>query len=142
MGIRIKLIAFLLGIFFFGIVFRAVRQNTFRPLYAVLWLGLSCFLLSIAVLEPFYKWIATSVLGIFDARHVIYIAIIGFLLIYILYLTAMVSRISNQVRHLISTVAILDSRVRVADAGFDSRVALKNQSIHAGVEHASTQERS
>ena len=111
MGLKIKLVAFLLGLLFFGVVLRCVRQNTFRPLHAVLWLSLSFFLLSIAILEPFYKWLATSVLGINDARHVIYIAVIGFLLIYNLYLTAMVSRMSNQIQHLISNLAILESKV-------------------------------
>ena len=50
---------------------------------------------------------------IVDARHVIYIAIIGFLLIYSLYLTVMVSRMSNQIRHLISAVAILETRAKL-----------------------------
>ena len=68
------------------------------------------WLLSVAILEPFYKWMATSVIGVYDARHVIYVAVIGFLLAYSLYLTAMVSRMSNQIRHLISAVAILESK--------------------------------
>jgi hypothetical protein len=114
MGLKIKIIAFMLGLLFFAVVLRCVRQNTLRPLYAVLWLGLATFFLSVAVLEPFYKWIATSVIGIADARHVIYVAVIGFLLVYSLYLTAMVSRMSNQIRHLISTVAILESRIPAA----------------------------
>src|SRR5512140_817851 len=112
MGLRIKIIAFLLGLAFFGIVLRSVRQNTFRPAYSVLWMALSFFLLSIAAFEPMYKWLATTMLGIIDARHVIYIVIIGFLLIYSLYLTAMVSRLSNQIRHVISALAILESKLR------------------------------
>jgi hypothetical protein len=112
MGLKIKLIAFVLGLVFFGVVLRSVRQNSFRPLYAVLWLSLSGFLLSIAIFEPFYKWFATSVIGINDARHVIYIAVISFLLVYNLYLTATVSRMSNQIRHLISAVAILESKLQ------------------------------
>jgi hypothetical protein len=110
MGTRIKIIAFMLGLLFFSAVFRCVRQNNLRPFYAVLWLGLAGFLLSIAALEPVYKWMATSVIGILDARHVIYIAMIGFLLVYSLYLTTMVSRMSNQIRHLISAVAMLEGR--------------------------------
>jgi hypothetical protein len=111
MGLKIKVIAFMLGLLFFAVVLRCVRQNTFRPLYAVLWIGLASFFLSIAILEPVYKWVATSVIGIADARHVIYVIVIGFLLLYSLYLTATVSRMSNQIRHLISTVAILESNI-------------------------------
>jgi hypothetical protein len=114
MGLKIKLLAFLLGLLFFGVVLRYVKRNALRPRYAVLWLGMSLFLLSLAALEPFYKWIATSVLGIQDARHIIYIVLIGFLLIYNLYLTAMVSRMSNQIQHLISNLAILESKVTAA----------------------------
>jgi len=109
MGLRIKLFAFVLGILFLGVVLRHIRQNTFRPVYGVLWLFISVFLLSIAALEPVYRWIAVSVIGINDARHIIYIAVIGFLLVYNLYLTSMVSRMSNQIRQLISSLAVLTS---------------------------------
>ncbi|MCU0785269.1 MAG: DUF2304 family protein, partial [Verrucomicrobia bacterium] len=73
MGLKIKIIAFLLGLIFLLVVFRSIRQNVFRPAYAVMWIGMSLFLLSIPVLEPLYKWLATSILGIEDARHIIYI---------------------------------------------------------------------
>jgi hypothetical protein len=115
MGLRIKLIAFMLGILFLGVVLRHIRQNTFRPVYGVLWLLISVFLLSVAVLEPVYRWIAVSLIGINDARHIIYIAVIGFLLVYNLYLTSMVSRMSNQIRQLISSLAVLTSTGETAD---------------------------
>jgi hypothetical protein len=111
MGLKIKLIAFALGLVFFFVVLRNVQRNRFRPSYAVLWLGMSLFLLSIAVLEPVYKWIATSVIGILDARHVIYIALIGFLLVYVFIQTSMITRLSNQVLQLISAVAILETKL-------------------------------
>jgi hypothetical protein len=76
-----------------------------------MWIGMSLFLLSIPVLEPLYKWLATSILGIEDARHIIYITLIGFLLIHLFYLTAMVSQMSNQIRQLISNQAIHTSMV-------------------------------
>jgi hypothetical protein len=107
MGLEIKLIAFLLGVVFLLVVFRNIRRNVFHPAYAVMWIAMSVFLLSVSLLEPIYKWLATSVLGIEDARHVIYIALIGFLLVQVFYLTAMISRMSNQIRQLISAEAIL-----------------------------------
>lgn len=111
MGLKIKLIAFALGLIFFYVVLRNVKRNTFRPSYAVLWLGMAAFLLSIAVLEPLYKWIATSVIGILDARHIIYIVLISFLLVYVFFLTSMVTRLSNQVLQLISAIAILETKL-------------------------------
>lgn len=109
MGWRIQLFLVVLGLMFLGVVLRNVRQNKFRPVYAVLWIAVSLFLLSVAVLESFYRWLAVSVIGINDARHIIYIGVIGFLLLYNLYLTAMVSRMSNQIRQLISHLAIQTS---------------------------------
>ena len=111
MGLKIKLIAFALGLVFFYVVLRNVKRNTFRPSYAVLWLGMAAFLLSIAVLEPVYKWIATSVIGILDARHIIYIVLISFLLIDVFFLTSTVTRLSNQVLQLISAIAILEAKL-------------------------------
>jgi len=110
MGLEIKLIAFLLGLIFLLVVFRNVRRNVFRPAYAVMWIAMSVFLLSVSALEPVYKWLATSVLGIEDARHIIYIALIGFLLVHLFYLTAMASRMSNQIQQLISSLAILANK--------------------------------
>jgi hypothetical protein len=111
MGWKIKLIAFLLGLVFALIVARNVRRNVMRPAYAVLWIGMSLFLLSISVLEPFYVWLAHSVIGLNDARHLIYVVLIGFLVVYNLYLTAMASRMANQIQHLVAAEAILRAKL-------------------------------
>lgn len=116
MGWRIQLFLVVLGLMFLGVVLRNVRQNKFQPMYAVLWIAVSVFLLSVALLESFYRWLAVSVIGLNDARHIIYIGVIGFLLLYNLYLTAMVSRMSNQIRQLISSqgISAVDSRPTTA----------------------------
>jgi hypothetical protein len=111
MGLRIKIGLLVLGLVFLVVVLRQVRQNKFRPFPSVLWVVVSLFLLSVAALEPFYKWLADSVVGIADARHIIYIGVFGFLLSYNLYLTVLASRMSNQIRHLISSLAILNERL-------------------------------
>ena len=112
MGIKIKIISLVLGLIFFYFVFRFVKKNTFRPSYAFLWILISLFLLTIPILESFYKWIAVTVIGINDARHIIYAGIIGFLLVYIFYLTIRISAMSDQIQELISYTAILEKRVR------------------------------
>jgi len=108
MGLKIKIISLILGLVFVYFVFRFVKKNTFRPSYAVLWILVALFLVSIPVVEKFYKWIATMVIGITDARHIIYAGLIGFLLIYIFYLTIRISRMNDQVQELISYTAILE----------------------------------
>lgn len=112
MGLKIKILAFVIGIGFFLFVLRSIQRNSMRPAYAVLWTGISLFLLSVSVLEPFYRWLASSVIGIVDARHVIYIVLIGFLLVYVLYLTQKLSRMSDLIQVLLSQVAILEDELR------------------------------
>lgn len=111
MGLKIKIISLILGFIFFYFVFRFVKKNSFRPSYAFLWIVISLFFISIPIFENFYKWIATSVIGINDARHIIYIGTIGFLLIYIFYLTIKVSRMNDQIQELISCTAILEKKI-------------------------------
>lgn len=112
MGIKIKILAFIIGLIFFYFVLRFIKKNAFRPTYAFLWISISTFLISIPLLEPFYKWIAVSALGIEDARHIIYIALIGFLLIYVFYLTSRISQMSDQIQVLISHSAMLEKEIK------------------------------
>lgn len=111
MGIRIKIMAVIIGIIFFIAVFRFIKKNSLRPSYATAWIGIALFLISIPVIEFFYKWIASSMIGIIDARHIIYVVLIGFLLIYAFYLTTRVSRMSDQIQELISYTAVLEKRI-------------------------------
>lgn len=111
MGIRIQIISLVLGMLFLYFVFRFVKRNTFRPSYAFMWILVAFFLVSIPILEKFYKWVATHVMGISDARHIIYVVLIGFLLVYIFYLTIRVSRMNDQIQELISYTAILEKEI-------------------------------
>ena len=112
MGIKIKILAFVIGLIFFIFVLRSLKRNFMRPTYAFLWIVISVFLLSISVLEPLYKWIAVYVIGIVDARHIIYVALIGFLLVYIFHLTGKISQMSDQIQVLISHTAILEKELK------------------------------
>ncbi len=115
MGIRVKILAFIIGIGFFLFVLRSIKRNGMRPSYAVLWMFISLFLISVPALEPFYQWLAGSVLGIIDARHVIYIVLIGFLLVYVFYLTLKICQMSDRIQELISYTAILETEKIVAE---------------------------
>ncbi len=117
MGTRIKIIALIVGCLFFFFVGRVVKKRSFYPSFSVLWLGVALFLVSIPVFEPIYQWIAYSVIGIIDARHLIYIVLIGFLLVYVFYLSDRLSRMSDQIQCLISEVAILRRRIEEDGTG-------------------------
>lgn len=112
MGLKIKLLALVIGLAFLFFVLRSIQRNTMRPAYAVLWLIMAVFLVSVSVLEPFYQWLAGSVIGIVDARHVIYIVLIGFLMVYVFYLTQKISKMSDQIQVLLSQLAIVEDEVR------------------------------
>lgn len=111
MGLKIKLITLILGFVFFLFVLRVVKRNHFRPNFAIYWVLLCSFLISIPLLEPLYKWIAVELIGIFDARHIIYVSLIGFLLVYVFYLTIRVTRMSDQIQELITFTAILENEM-------------------------------
>jgi len=112
MGFEIKLLALLIGIMFFVLVIIQIRKNTMHPSYSILWIIISLFLISVPLLEPFYKWIATDIIGINDARHIIYIFLIGFLLIYVFYLTSKTTKMSDQIQNLLSYTSILENEIR------------------------------
>ncbi len=111
MGLKIKIISFVVGSVFFLFILFALKRNNISPLPTCLWIIISLFLLSVPILEPFYKWISVSIIGIQDARHIIYIAIIGFLMVYAFALELKVNRLSDRVQNLISHHAIIEHRL-------------------------------
>lgn len=117
MGIKIQIIAVLLGLSFFTFVARYIKQKSFNPGFSILWIGVSLFLISIPFGEQFYKWFAVNVLGIDDARHIIYIALIGFLLIYNFNISSKISKMNDQIQILISHNAYLETEIEKTRKG-------------------------
>lgn len=115
MGIKIQIISLIIGIVFFYFVFRFVKRNTFRPSLAFLWILIALFLVSIPILENFYKWLATNLIGISDARHIIYVGLIGFLLVYVFYVSIRISKMNDQIQELISYTAIMEKQIKERD---------------------------
>ena len=111
MSFEIKALAFVVGLIFFIVIWSKIRNKTFRPSYAFWWLMVSVFLLSIPVFEKLYKYIATEVIGLNDARHIIYIILIGFLLSFVFYLTTFINKMNDKIQELISSSAILESKI-------------------------------
>ena len=117
MGLKVKLISFAIGVIFFVFIVIAIKRNNMPPLSACLWIGICLFLLSIPILEPFYKWISITIIGIDDARHIIYVGIIGFLMVCVFGLSLAISRLSDKVQNLISLTAILEYRLLRTEDG-------------------------
>jgi hypothetical protein len=110
-GFKIKLLAFIIGLAFTILIVHQIKRTRISPSCSILWLGVAFFLLSVSAFEGFYRWLATTVIGIVDARHIIYIFLIGFLLIYVFYLTSIVMRLNDQIQNLISYISILENRI-------------------------------
>ena len=117
MGFKIKIISFAIGLIFFLFIVLAIKRNNLPPLSTLLWIVISLFLLSIPLLEPVYKWIAVSIVGIGDARHIIYIGVIGFLMVCVFVQSLSISRLSDKVQNLISLAAILEHELRKTEGG-------------------------
>jgi len=129
MGLKIKLIAFIIGLIFFFMVLNQIKKKSLRPSYSFLWFMVSLFLISISVFEPFYRFISRRIIGISDTRHIIYIGLIGFLLVYVFYLTIKVHQISDQVQELISTVAIQQNIIESLSASNNDKNELDETKI-------------
>lgn len=112
MGIKIKIIAFIIGFFFLTFIIRTIKKNGFPPTISIMWLLVASFLLSVPIFEEFYRWIAYNLIGIQDARHIIYIFLIGFLLVYNFYLSSKITLMNDQIKHLISFTAVLENKIK------------------------------
>jgi hypothetical protein len=111
MGFKSQIVAVVLGVVFFFIVTRYIKKKSFNPSFSVLWIIVAVFLISVPLLEKFYKWFSISVLGIDDARTLIFIALIGFLLIYNFNISAKLSKMSDQIQMLISHNGYLETEI-------------------------------
>ncbi len=112
MGIKIKILSIVIGFIFLMFILINLRKKILNPSYSFFWFFLSLFLISIPFLEPVYKWIASELIGIKDARHIIYIGIIGILLINVFYLTSKISVLSDRIQELISSLSVIEEDVK------------------------------
>lgn len=109
MDIKQQIFAFIAGIALLFFVFQLLKKERLHPPFAALWIGMGLFLLSISLFGNLYRWVAHSVLGVSGGDHVIYISMIGFLVMYVFYLTGKICRMMDQITKLISTVAMLEA---------------------------------
>lgn len=111
MDLKLKLIGAAVGFLFTVFVAMSIRSSSIRPTFAWLWISISAFLISIPFLEPVYKWFSSQVLGLDDARTIVYVPLIGFLLLYSFYMTLKLSEMSDRIQELITHTAILESHI-------------------------------
>jgi len=106
MGIQIKILITFFSLIFLYVVLKKVRREFLKPFYAQLWISFALFMLAVVWAEPAFKWVSDTVFGFTDARHTIYIGLFGFLFLYAFYATLALNRMQEQMKVLISEVAI------------------------------------
>jgi len=109
MNPNLQILSLILGIFFFFVIIYNIRRKKLSPSYSVLWIILSVFLILIPIFQTWFMKVARF-FGVY-AENMIYILLIGFLMIYILYITSKIVRLNNQVKELISNAAILEDEI-------------------------------
>lgn len=110
MNLNLQVLSFTLGVLFFLVILYNIKKRKLNPSYSVLWLLLSLFLILIPVFQSFIINTARF-FGVYG-ENIVYISLIGFLLVYVLYITSKVVRLNNQVKELISQTAILEDEIK------------------------------
>lgn len=110
MNLNLQILSIILGVFFFLLILYNIKKRKLSPSYSVLWLFLALFLILIPVFQNLLIQTARF-FGVYG-ENLVYISLIGFLLIYVLYITSKVVRLNNQVKELISQTAILEDELK------------------------------
>lgn len=110
MDIKQQIFALAAGVLIISLVISQLRKEKLDSSFAALWIGIGLFLISLGFFGDFYRFIAQSVFSVSGGDHLIYISLIGFLLVYVFYLTSKICRMIDQITKLISTVALLEAR--------------------------------
>jgi hypothetical protein len=111
MEVKIKLLAATYLIVLFSAFFFMIKNKSVKPFYLLLWLLVCLFMLSFVVFEKQYQWIA-GVLSVQNATLLVIVALISFLLLFVLYISIKISELSNKVQELISYTSILENEIR------------------------------
>ena len=112
MTIKITIFLLFLSVLFMLCVLRLIKRNMIPPSSALLWFVMSLVFFSIPFFEKLYKYVASEVIGFQDSSHLIYIFMIGFLLLYSLYLTIKMKKASDKIQSLISFTAIIENELK------------------------------
>lgn len=109
LNLQIVLLAALL--LFFAIVFILLKRKRLNLKYSLLWI-LSCVVMITVVLVPDIIFALSSRIGIIEPVNFVFLIQGGFLLLISLSLSVIVSGLSNNIKRLTQSQALLERRVR------------------------------
>lgn len=111
--LRITLIIGMLCYFTLILIF--IKNKSLLLKYALLWIFAGIVLCCMVLFPGLLFWIK-DILGIESNMNGLFVLIIGFVIMILMALTAIVSRQANRIRILIQTNAILEKRVREVES--------------------------
>jgi len=119
MDVRIQIISVVLsGILLLGLL-ELVRRRRLLERYALLWLFSALVLLALAVWRDGLEEIA-EVLGIASPTNALFFVAFAFVLVLLLHFSISVSKLADQSKVLAQRVALLQERLRQAEARADA----------------------
>jgi len=125
MDTRVQIVALITtGLLLIGVL-ELVRRRKLLERYALLWLGSAAILLALAAWTGLLDFLA-EVVGISYAPSALFVVAFGFILLLLLHFSIATSRLSDQTKVLAQRLALLEGRLRHAEAqveGHDEVIA-------------------
>jgi hypothetical protein len=115
MDSRIQLVAGLGTLVLLVVVLELVRRRRLLERYALLWLVATVALLGLAVWRDVLDRVAGA-LGVAYPPNALFVVALGFVLLLLLHFSVAVSRLSDQGKLLAQRMALLEDRLREAEA--------------------------
>ena len=107
------------GLLLIGVL-ELVRRRKLLERYALLWLFSAAVLLALAAWTGLLDWVA-EVVGISYAPSALFVIAFGFILLLLLHFSIATSRLSDQTKVLAQRLALLEERLRHAEAKAEER---------------------
>ena len=111
MNITLRITLVVAVIFFFCILVYLLKKKSLSVKYSLLWL-LSGIVLSVLIFIPDLLSIFVRFLGIESSMNGLFVISIGFIIILLMSLTAIVSGLNLKIRTLVQEIASLEKRIR------------------------------
>jgi hypothetical protein len=118
MEVRIQIVAIVTSGLLLLLVLELVRRRRFLERYAILWLLSALVLLGLAVWKGLLSTLANAI-GIIYPPNALFVVAFGFVLVLLLHFSLAVSRLSDQTKVLAQRLALMEQRMRDAEAQSD-----------------------
>lgn len=120
LGGRLQIVAIVVTLGLFLLVFELVRQRRLMERYALLWLFSATVLFGLAVWKDALTRLAETV-GIFYPPSALFAVALGFVFVLLLHFSLVISKLADQSKVLAQQVGALKQRVEELESELDQR---------------------